>query len=432
MQDNTNEWQSKQDRTQNNDDPEQVQVPSSLLSNILHHLELSPEQTPAEPSLNDLRLKLRSTAWQDRTLALHSLEKLKYPVSIDLLSPFLQDEDATVRAATVHALSIISKQVPLHWLIKALHDTNWHVREVAIFALAKQGSRIPREVLMTALHDKDGSVREAASFVLQQNSVDKNSSALYGQLREEIPMHHELYDPTRINDKSNGHSPESTPPAEWSGVFMEYGGNSAHPYTVNEQVQAYAAGQYTPHNATPYGVPSDEYAEIMPSRHEKVTSYRMRRKSHKGWWAIIVVVALLFLGVGRLSTMFAPQINFGIGPKDVKSVVVSKNVDGFPMRSTYEIIMQTALSSTLHLTSQQLLAKLKERGSFNIIAIDQGVSTSDLGKAELNAFNTILHDAASTGQISPAYADQWMNQLQNNSDLRDKIAVTLVMAAPTP
>ncbi|HEY5001952.1 MAG TPA: hypothetical protein VII61_02285 [Ktedonobacteraceae bacterium] len=201
---------------------------------------------------------------------------------------------------------------------------------------------------------------------------------------------------------------------------------------MNEQVQAYAAGQYTPHNATPYGVPSDEYAEIMPSRHEKVTSYRMRRKSHKGWWAIIVVVALLFLGVGRLSTMFAPQINFGIDQKDVKSVVVSKNVDGFPMRSTYEIIMQTALSSTLHLTSQQLLAKLKERGSPNIIAIDQGVSTSYLGKAELNAFNTILHDAASTGQISPAYADQWMNQLQNNSDLRDKIAVTLVMAAPTP
>ena len=433
MQDNTHEWESKQDRTQKNDDQEHLQVPSSLLSNILHHLELSPEQTPSEPSLDDLLLKLRSTAWQDRTLALHSLEKLKYPVSIDLLSPFLQDEDATVRATTVHALSIISKQVPLHWLIKAFHDTNWHVREVAIFALAKQGSRIPREILMTALHDKDGSVREAASFVLQKNSVDKNSSALYGQLREEIPMHHELYDPTRLNDKSNGHSPESTPPAEWSGVFMEYGGNSARPYTVNEQVQAYAAGQYTSHNATPYGVPADEYAEIMPSRHEKVTSYRLRRKSHKGWWAIIVVVALLFLGLGRLSTtMVVPQINFGTDSKDVKSVAVSKNADGFPMQPTYGVIMQKALSTTLHLTPQQLLAKLQERGSFNIIAIDQGVSTSDLGKAELNAFNTILQNAASTGQISPAYADQWMNQLQTNSDLRDKIAVTLVMAAPTP
>src|SRR5450631_157714 len=158
MQDNTHEWESKQDRTQKNDDQEHLQVPSSLLSNILHHLELSPEQTPSEPSLNDLLLKLRSTAWQDRTLALHALEKLNYPVPIDLLSPFLQDEDATVRAATVHTLSIISKQIPLHWLIKALHDTNWHVREVAVFALAKQESRIPREVLMTALHDKDGSV----------------------------------------------------------------------------------------------------------------------------------------------------------------------------------------------------------------------------------------------------------------------------------
>ncbi len=125
----------------------------------------------------------------------------KYPVSIDLLSPFLQDEDETVRAATVHILGIMSKQIPLHWLVEALHDTNWHVREVAVFALAKQGSRIPREVLMAALHDKDGSVREAAYFVLHQNSVDETSSALYGQLREEIPMQHELYDPTRLNGK---------------------------------------------------------------------------------------------------------------------------------------------------------------------------------------------------------------------------------------
>jgi HEAT repeats len=432
MQDNVNEWQSQQERTSGNDGQEHPQVPSSLLSNILHHLELSPEQIPSEPSLDDLLLKLRSTAWQDRTLALHALEKLKYPVSIDLLSPFLQDKDATVRAATVHALSIISKQVPLHWLIEAFHDPNWHVREVAVFALAKQGSRVPREIFMAALHDKDGSVREAASFVLQQNSVDHNSSGLYGQLREETPMHNELYDPTRLNGQSNGHSPENTPPAEWSGVFMEYSGNSAHPHTVNEQVQAYAAGQYTPHNATSYENSPDEYAEMMSSRHEKLTSYRLRRKSHKSWWAItIVLVAFLFLGVGRMSTVIVPP-NISIGLKDAKSVVVSSTDKGFPMRSDYSIIMQKALSSTLHLTQQQVLTKLKERGSLNVIAADQGVSTSILAKAELNAFNTILQNAVSTGQISPADVNQWMSQLQKNSDLREKIAITLLTAAPTP
>jgi HEAT repeats len=431
MQDNVNEWQSQQESTPGNDGQEQPQVPSSLLFNILHHLELSPEQTPSEPSLDDLLLQLRSTAWQERTLALHALEKLKDPVSIDLLSPFLQDEDATVRATTVHALSMMSKLVPLHWLIEAFHDTDWHVREVAVFALAKQGARVPREIFMAALHDKDGSVREAASFVLQQNH---NSSALYGQLREETPMHNELYDPTRLNGQSNGHSSESTPPAEWSGVFMEYSGNSAHPHTVSEQVQAYAAGQYTPHDATSHEGTPNEYAEITPSRHEKVTSYRLRSKSHKGWWAVIVVVALLFLGVGRVSTMFVPQINISISPNEVKNVVVPVPITdkGFPMGPDYAVIMQKALSSTLHLTQQQLLTKLKERGSLNVIAIDQGVSTSELAKAELKAFNTILQNAASRGQISPAYADQLLSQLQNDSNLREKTAITLLTAAPTP
>jgi hypothetical protein len=432
MQDNVNEWQSQQERTPGNDGQEQPQVPSSLLSNILHHLELSPEQTPSEPSLDDLLLKLRSTAWQDRTLALQALEKLKYPVSIDLLSPFLQDKDATVRASTVHALSMMSKQVPLHWLIEAFHDPNWHVREVAVFALAKLGARVPREIFMAALHDKDGSVREAASFALQQNSVEHNSSSLYGQLREETPMHHELYDPTRLNDQSNGHSSESTSPAEWSGAFMEYSG--ARPYTVNEQVQAYAAGQYTPHNATSYENSPDTYAEIMPSRHEKVTSYRLRRKSHKGWWAItIVLVAFLFLGVGRVSSVIVPQINISGGSQDTKSGVAPVSIanQGFPMGQNNAIIMQKALTNALHLTPQQLLAKWKERGNLNAIAADQGVSTFALTQAELNAFNTILQNAVSTGQISPADANQWMGQLQKNGDLREKIAVTLLTAAPT-
>ncbi len=90
---------------------------------------------------------------------------------------------------------------------------------------------------------------------------------------------------------------------------------------MNEQAQAYAAGQYTPHDAISHEAPPDEYAEMMPSRHEKVTSYRLRSKSRKGWWAIIIVTALLFLGLGRLSTILVPQINFGNGPKDSQSVL---------------------------------------------------------------------------------------------------------------
>ncbi len=422
MQNNENEWQFKQDRTEENKEPEHPQRPqpsSSLLSNILHNLELSPEQAPSTPSLDDVLLQLHSPAWQDRTMALHALEKLDDPISIDLLSPLLQDEDATVRATTIHALSMISEHMPLHWLIEALHDTDWHVREVAVFALAKQGARVPREVLMAALHDKDGSVREAASFVLQQN--DHASSDLYGQLREETPMHNELYDPTR----RNGHSSESIPPSEWSGAFMEYSGT--RPHVVNEQAQAYAAGQYTPHNATSHEGPPDEYAEITPSRHEKVTSYRLHRTSHKGWWAAIIIVALLFLGFGRMSSTFAvPQISFGSDSKSAQSVVVPSSTGDFPVEPDYAALMQNSLAVTLHLTPQQLLTKLKDGGSLNSIAAEQGVSTADLEKSELSALNTILLQATSTGHISSDAANQWMSQLQKNSSLREKIVVTLL------
>ncbi|MBA2391462.1 MAG: HEAT repeat domain-containing protein [Ktedonobacteraceae bacterium] len=422
MQNNENEWQSKQDRTAGNEEPEHPEPPSSLLFTILHNLELSPERTPSTPSLDDVLLQLHSPAWQDRTMALHTLEKLDYPVSIDLLSPLLQDEDATVRATTIHALSMISKHMPLHWLIEALHDTDWHVREVAVFALAKQGARVPREVLMAALHDKDGSVREAASFVLQQN--DHTSSDLYGQLREETPMHNELYDPTRRNGKSNGLTSENIPPSEWSGAYMEYSGT--RPHVVNEQAQAYAAGQYVPHNATSHEDSSAEYAEITPSRHEKVTSYRLHRPSHKGWWAAIIVVALVFFSFGCLSVMYGSQANFNTTSKSVQSAVAPASTENFPVGPDYAALMQKTLAVTLHLTQQQLLAKLKDGGNLNNIAAEQGVSTGALEKSEMSAFNTILQQATSRGDISPAYADQWMNQLQKNSGLREKIAITLL------
>jgi hypothetical protein len=424
MQNNENEWQSKQDTAEEKKElehSEHPQPPSSLLSTILHNLELSPEQTPSIPSLDDVLLQLHSPAWQDRTMALHMLEKLDYPVSIDLLSPLLQDEDATVRATTIHALSMISKHMPLHWLIEALHDTNWHVREVAVFALAKQGARVPREVLMAALHDKDGSVREAASFVLQQN--DHTSSDLYGQLREETPMHNELYDPIRRNGKSN--PSESTPPSEWSGAYMEYSGTTRS-HAVNEQAQVYAAGQYVPHNATSHENPPDEYAESTPSRHEKVTSYRLRRTSHKGWWTAIIVVALVFFSFGCLSVMYGSQANFNTTSKSVQSVVAPASTEDFPVGADYAGLMQNTLAVTLHLTPQQLLAKVKDGGSLNNIATEQGVSTGALEKSEINAFNTILQQAASRGDISPAYANQWMNQLQKDSNLREKIAITLL------
>jgi hypothetical protein len=432
MQENEHEWQSNQDGTQKDDEPEQFQVPSTLLSNVLQRLGLPPEQTPSEQSIDDLLLKLRSGTWEERALALHALGRLEHPVSLNLLAPFLQDEDETVRATTIDVLGTMSKQVPLHWLVEALHDTNWHVREAAVFALAKQGARVPKEVLMTALHDRDGSVREAASFVLH-NSTAETSSALYGQLREETVMQRELYDPARLNGKHADHAPVNTQDGDWNGAFMEYGGSSTRTHAVNEQAQAYAASHYAPHSTTSQEVPPDEYASIQSSRNEKVTSYRLRGKAQKSWWTItIVVVAVLFLGLGRLSTMIVPQSSFGIGTKNATSVVpvpvttVAQPAQPFLFDATYARFMQDTLATHLHLTPQLIQEQLKRRGSLEAVATARGVSASDLYNAEIDAFNVIFTQATNAGVIDPQSASVWMAQLKSDSGLRDKIVISML------
>ncbi len=434
MQEKENEWQPGQDGIQKDDETEQPQTPSSLLSNVLHRLGLPPEQTQSELSLDDLLLKLRSGTWEERTVALRALGRLEHPVSLDLLSPFLKDADETVRATTLDVLSTMSKQVPLHWLVEALHDTNWHVREAAIFALAKQGARVPIEVLMTALHDKDGSVREAASFALHQSSVDETSLALYGQLREETSMQRELYDPARLNGKNNGHVPETTPDGDWNGAFMEYGNNSTQAHTVSEQVQVYAANHYAPHGAASHEVPPDEYSGIMSSRNEKVTSYRLRSKSHKSWWALaIVVVAFLFLALGRVSTTVVPQISFDANSKGGSSISMPAKLVDFSFNDpAYAAIMQSALSNALHLPPQQIQEQIKQLGSLDAVADQQGVSASQLQIVEMDAFNQIINFAMNTKGIDSQSAKAQLERLNNDSSLREKTVLGMLNVTSTP
>jgi len=429
MQDKEHEWQSNQDATERDDEAEQLQVPSTLLSNVLQRLELLPEQASSELSPDDLLLKLRSGRWEERVQALCTLEKMEYTISIELLAPFLKDEDEAVRAAAIHMLGTMGQQVPLSWLVEAVHDMHWQVRETAIFALAKQGHRIPIEVLMTALHDGDGSVREAASFVLQQSPVDETSSALYGQLREETFMQRDLYDPARLNGKHSFQSSENGTNDGWNGAFVEYG-SFARSHEVSEQVQAYAAGQYTLHDATSYEAPTDEYAEMMSSRNEKVTSYRLRRKSHKVRWAIILITALLFFVLGCLSATVVRQTNFEASPKDIQNVSPSKLAD-FPFNtSAYASIMQNALSNALHLTHPEIMMQLKRYGSLRAVAENQGVSASQLQEIEMNAFNSIFNQAVSMKDIDPQVANSWINRLQSNPALREKIVLELLTSAP--
>ncbi|MBV9257386.1 MAG: hypothetical protein JO215_05155, partial [Ktedonobacteraceae bacterium] len=74
MQDKEHEWQSNQDATERDDEAEQLQVPSTLLPNVLQRLDLLPEQAPSELSPDELLLKLRSGRWEERVQALRTLE----------------------------------------------------------------------------------------------------------------------------------------------------------------------------------------------------------------------------------------------------------------------------------------------------------------------------------------------------------------------
>jgi hypothetical protein len=435
MQENEHEWQSNQDEAQAENALEQSLVPSSLLSNVLQHLDLSPEQAPSEQALEDLLLKLRSGMWQERTQALQTLGKMENAVSLDLLAPLLHDADETVRATTLYVLGTISGQVqvPLHWLVEALQDKNWHVRETAVFALAQQGTRVPIEIIMTALHDRDGSVREAASFVLQQRSGDAMASALYGQLREETAMQSELYDPTHSNSKQNGHTPITAADGEWNSTFMEYSGNAARGHTVNEQMQVYASGYHAPHEPMQQEFSHEGYAEAMAARNEKVTSYRLRKKSHIGWWiATIIITAILFfgLGFGLLSITNVSSRVVGGFKQSSSAMPAMSNAD--PTQSflfdepSYAAIMQNALSNALHLTPQQILEQVKQLGSLDAVAAQQGVSSSQLYVVEMDAFNQIANAATKTGKTTPDSASSMITLLSNNNDLRSQVVLKLL------
>ncbi len=435
MHDEENEWHNNPDGDNTEGAAEQQQVPPTLLPNVLQRLGLAPGQAPSdfELSIDDLIAKLKSDRWEERVVAVRALGKLEMAVPIEMFVPILHDEDPTVRAATVHLLGNMGRRTPLHWLVEALQDPDWQVREVAVLALGKQGQRVPNEVLMTALHDTDGSVREAARFALQWNSLAEKTS--YGRLWEEKPMQREQYDTALSNDKHNSIPFENVPYDGWNGTIIEYSGNSHSPHGVREQAQAYAARQYTPGNHTPQEAPSYEYAEagVMPSRGEKITSYRIRGKSHKGWWAAIIITAILFLGLGQLSAfLFMPHIrSFGTGSKGIQSVVAPAEV--FPFGNlTYAPIMQKELSSLLHLTPQQIIEQLKMRGSLSAVATAQDITASQLRDSELRAATQIVNAALASGDIGKEQAGNLTQQLQNNPAFLEKATLTSLEAAPLP
>ncbi len=389
-----------------------ARVPSSLLPTVLHRLGLLPEQALPETSLDDVIAPLKSDDWEVRIAAVRALEKLETADSVELLVSALDDEDGSVRAAAVHALGNAGKQAPLHRLVAALGDADWHVRETAVLALGKQGQRVPPEVLMTALHDTDGSVREAAELALQWTSAEEKTPVSYGRLWEKKIMQDTQHDSTLSNGQETGVPIETVPYDTWDGS-SEGSGNGQR-----EQVQAYAPQEYAFH----------EYGDTLYSQGEKITP--SRRWPQKAWWAVVAFTGVLFFLLGAGTTMWMMPTSTAfirVQPEPPIAVRV------FPFENLkYSWTVQNAVATALHLAPQQITSDLQEGKSMDDIATAQGISSLELRNIELKAFAQFFDEAVKAGDIDQQQAREWMQRLQNQPPLLDKMTIAAFLAGPGP
>ena len=412
MEDKRNEWHSSLNGNNTRGSSENAQVPSSLLPTVLHRLGLPPEQARSELSFDDAKVRLTSDDWEVRVAAVRALGKLDTAASIALIISALDDQDGSVRAAAVHVLGNLGKQAPFDRLVAALHDADWHVRETAVLALGKQGQRVPHEVLMTALHDTDGSVREAARLTLQWHSTEEGTSAPYGQLKEQKTMQQNGYD-TPLSNSEESRPPFETVPYDALDGSIEGTGNTER--SLSGQVQVYAPQEYA----------SYEFGEVTSSSGEKITP--PRRRLQKGWWAVVAITAILFFLLGSGTTMWLMPVQMqliGVHPEPVKI---------FPFENpNYSSIAQNDIANALHLDPQQIATQLQDGKNITEIAAAQGVSASQLHNIELKAFSHLFDTAVKSGDIDQRQAKEWIQQLQDNPLLLDKVTATLFLPGPIP
>ena len=220
------------------------------------------------------------------------------------------------------------------------------------------------------------------------------------------------YDTGTSNSKASRSISEIAPDDDWKGSSA-----AERPFTVQEQVQAYA-----PQEPAFY-----EYGDTISSHGEKLTT---RRGPQRGWWIAIATAALLFFLLGGgVATWLMPA----------RTQVVSASptqVGPFPFwDSKYNWIAENYIATALHLTPKQITAQLQAGESMTQIAAAQGVSASELQTIELNAYAHLFDDAVKSGAISQRDADQWLQLFQHNPQILEKVTAGLFLAdssAPPP
>ena len=212
-------------------------------------------------------------------------------------------------------------------------------------------------------------------------------------------MQHEKYEPF-----------ESVPYNTRDGI-MEDDRNSESSSGVREQVQAYTPQEYAPY----------EYGYAISSHAEKI----MPRRSQRGWWAVVAITALLFflLGGGMTTWLMTPTPRVDVvrvlpGPERV-----------FPFEhSRYSWIAQSDIANALQLDPRQITMQLREGQSMAEIAAAEGVSATELRNIELKAFTDLFDAAVQSGDMDQGQADQWVQGLQNDSQLLNKMTIALFFA----
>lgn len=455
------------------------QVPPSLLPMVLLRLGLTSDPPSPELSVDTLVELLHSEEWAERLNAVRMLGRLGTGVPIGLLITALDDPDASVRAAALSALGNVGRRAPLHRLVSALHDTDWHVRETAVLVLSKQGERVPQEVLQIALHDADSAVREAAFLALQwhpSTSEPEHPAAYEGQLWEQQIM--------QQKESHHNGTTHSSSHEDWSDTVVAYNRDSGEfSRVLREQQQAYAAqspdsneqwqsytshmppepssgGQmqmFAPQLETSSGEQAsierqrdpieelsrrEEYSESASSAQgEKVTSFQRQRRSSKGWWILIAIVALVFFLLGGIATKTStvsiqvpPVISVGHSqkaiqafPQDGKVIPVEKQL----LNSQSLSQARQEIADGLHLSPDAITQQLNAGNTMQDIASSQNVSPDQLHNIELKVITSLIGSEVKAGNINQDTANAVLNRLQNSPDTLDNLT-SLLFTGPIP
>jgi hypothetical protein len=187
----------------------------------------------------------------------------------------------------------------------------------------------------------------------------------------------------------------------------------------------------------------DEDGGSMDRHWEKATSYS-RRKTHKGWWAIVAIAALLVFMLGTSMNMWAMPGMKSMMPYSRDAIFSRHSMparqsqmwppahnDTFFMNPTFTSIATEEVANALHLTPEQITTKMVNANyDLSAIAAEQGILGDRLYSIEQKAFNDMLDAEIKAGYISSDEATQWNNLFLDNPGELDNVVGSMFSGFP--